>query len=96
MTKKIYILLIIVIAVVILIYAQTIIIPFFLAVIFWFMIRIIKKNILRIHLLRKWPDWIFTVFSTAILFSFLAFIVGMITKNIQYLSNALPALSNQF
>jgi AI-2 transport protein TqsA len=96
MTKKIYILLIVVIAVVILIYAQTIIIPFFLAVIFWFMIRVIKKNILRIHLLRKWPDWIFTVLSTAILFSFLAFIVGMITKNIQYLSNALPHYQTNF
>jgi AI-2 transport protein TqsA len=96
MTKKIYVLLIIVIAVVILIYAQTIIIPFFLAIIFWFMIRIIKKTILRIHLLRKWPVWIFTVFSTVILFGFLAFIVGMITKNIQYLSNALPAYQANF
>lgn len=96
MAKKIYVLLISVIAVVILIYAQTIIIPFFLAVIFWFMIRIIKKIILRIRFLRRWPDWIFTVFSTAILFSFLVFIVGMITKNIQYISNALPVYQANF
>lgn len=96
MAKKIYVLLIVVIAVVILIYAQTIIIPFFLAVIFWFMIRIIKKLILRIRFLRRWPDWIFTVFSTAILFSFLVFIVGMITKNIQDLSNALPVYQANF
>jgi predicted PurR-regulated permease PerM len=85
-----------VIAVVILIYAQTIIIPFFLAVIFWFMIRIIKKIILQIRFLRRWPDWIFTIFSTVILFSFLVFIVGMITKNIQYLSNALPVYQANF
>jgi len=96
MTKKIYVLLIVVIAVVILIYAQTIIIPFFLAIIFWFMIRVIKKAILRIHYLRKWPEWIFTIFSTALLFSFLVFIIGMITKNIQYLSNALPDYQANF
>jgi len=107
MTKKIYVLIIVVIMVVILIYAQTIIIPFFLAIIFWVMIRVIKKTILRIRFLRRWPDWILTVFSTAFLFSSLIFIVGMITKNIQYLSNALPVyqanlneiernLSNQF
>jgi predicted PurR-regulated permease PerM len=96
MAKKIYVLFIVVIAVVILIYAQTIIIPFFLAIIFWVMIRVIKKNILRIRFLRKWPDWIFTVFSTAILFSFLIFVVGMITKNIQYLSGALPVYQANF
>jgi predicted PurR-regulated permease PerM len=107
MTKKIYVLLIVVIAVVILIYAQTIIIPFFLAIIFWIMIRVIKKAILRIRFLRRWPDWIFTVLSTLILFSFLVLIVGLITKNIQYLSAAIPQyqsnlteikrnLSNQF
>ena len=64
MTRKIYVLLIVVITVVILIYAQTIIIPFFLAIIFWIMIRVIKKTILRIRFLRRWPDWIFTLFST--------------------------------
>jgi len=90
MTKKIYVLIIVVIMVVILIYAQTIIIPFFLAIIFWVMIRVIKKTILRIRFLRRWPDWILTVFSTAFLFSSLIFIVGMITKNIQYLSTAIP------
>lgn len=96
MTKKIYVLLIIVIAVVILIYAQAIIIPFFLAVIFWFMIRVIKKVILRIRFFRRWPDWIFTVTSTTILFSFLVFVVGLITKNIQYISNALPDYQSNF
>jgi AI-2 transport protein TqsA len=96
MTKKIYVLLIIVIAVVILIYAQAIIIPFFLAVIFWFMIRVIKKVILRIRFFRRWPDWIFTITSTTILFSFLVFVVGLITKNIQYISNALPDYQSNF
>lgn len=96
MTNKIYVLLLIIITVVILIIGQTIIIPFVLAVIFWFMIRVIKKTILRISYLRKWPEWIFTVISTLILFSFLVFIVGMITSNIQYLSNALPNYQNNF
>lgn len=96
MVKKIYVLLIVVIVVVILIYAQIIIIPFFLAVIFWFMIRVIKKTILRIRFFRRWPDWIFTVISTTILFCFLVFVVGLITKNIQYLSNALPDYQNNF
>lgn len=96
MTNKIYLLLVIAIAVVVLVYAQTIIIPFFLAIIFWFMIRVIKKLILRIHYFRKWPEWIFTIISTVILFSFLVFIVGIITTNIQFLSGALPNYQSNF
>jgi predicted PurR-regulated permease PerM len=96
MTNKIYVLLVVALAVVVLIYAQTIIIPFFLAIIFWFMIRVIKKTMLRVKFFQKWPNWIFTIISTVLLFGFLAFIVGMITANIQYLSNAIPSYQSNF
>jgi AI-2 transport protein TqsA len=89
-TKKIYIFLVLVVLVVILIYAQGIIIPFILALLFWFMIRVIKKQLSRIRFFRKWPEWIFTVFSSIILLGFLFLIVEMISVNIRQLSNTLP------
>lgn len=89
-TKKIYIFLVLVVLVVILIYAQGIIIPFILAILFWFMIRVIKKQLSRIRIFRKWPEWIFTVFSSVILLGFLFLTVEMISVNIRQLSNTLP------
>jgi len=88
--KKIYIFLIIVTLVVILIYAQGIIIPFILAILFWFMIRVIKKLLGKVKYIRKWPGWLHTVISSVILLSFLFLVVEMITMNIKQLSGTLP------
>lgn len=89
-SKKIYIFLVIVVLVVVLIYAQGIIIPFILAILFWFMIRVIKKLLSKIRFLKKWPGWVFTVLSSVILLGFLFLTVEMITVNIRQLSNTLP------
>jgi predicted PurR-regulated permease PerM len=89
-SKKIYIFLIAITVVVVLIYAQSIIIPFVLAILFWFMIRVIKKLLSKIRLIRHWPKWIFTVISSVILLSFLVFTVEMISSNIQDISNTFP------
>ncbi len=89
-TRKIYIFLILAVLVVVLIYAQGIIIPFILAILFWFMIRVIKKLLTRLPFLKKWPQWVLTVISSLILLSFLFLIVQMITMNIKFLSNTLP------
>jgi AI-2 transport protein TqsA len=89
-TNKIYIFLVITALVVILIYAQGIIIPFILAILFWFMIRVIKKLLTKVKYIKRWPQWLLTIISSLILLSFLFLIVQMISMNIKYLSNTIP------
>ena len=76
--------------VVVLVFAQGIIIPFILAILFWFLIRVIKKGLFKIPLLRRLPGWLITIFSSLILLSFLFLTIVMITVNIRYLSATLP------
>ncbi|MFV0591388.1 MAG: AI-2E family transporter [Draconibacterium sp.] len=89
-SKKIYIFLILVTAVIVCIYAQSIIIPFILAILFWFMIRVIKKLLSKIKFIGSLPRWILTLFSTFVLIGFLILVVSMISSNIAELSKALP------
>ena len=89
-TKRIYIFLIVAALVVILIYAQSIIIPFILAVLFLFLIRVIRKTLSKIKLISRWPKWILTIISSLLLLVFLVFTVEMISQNIQQLSKTLP------
>ncbi len=88
--KKIYIFLIVITVVVVLIYAQSIIIPFILAILFWFLIRVIKKVLSRIKFISRWPKWLLTVFSSVLLLSFLVLAGNLISNNIQHLSSTLP------
>lgn len=88
--KKIYIFLIIITIVIVCIYAQTIIIPFILAILFWFLIRVIKKLLSRVKLISRLPKWILTISSTIVLLGFLVFAGTMISKNIAELSRTLP------
>ncbi len=89
-TKKIYIFLIVITVVVVLIYAQSIIIPFVLAILFWFLIRVVKKVLSKIKYIKRLPKWLLSVISSFLLLSFLVFVIEMITRNIQYLSTTLP------
>lgn len=89
-SKRIYIFLILITVVVILIYAQSIIIPFILSILFWFLIRVIKKILSKVKFFRIWPKWILTIFSSILLLSILVLAVEMITKNIQHLSETMP------
>ncbi len=89
-SKKIYIFLIVVTVVIVCIYAQSIIIPFILAILFWFLIRVIKKLLLKVKWIGRFPRWIVTLFSTLLLMGFLILAVSMISKNIKLLSNTLP------
>ncbi len=88
--KKIYTFIILVTVVVILIVAQNIIIPFILAILFWFMIRVIKKLLARMRFGHLIPDWMLTIISSVFLLSLLFLTVSMITINIRYLSTTLP------
>lgn len=89
-SKKIYIFLIVITIVVVCIYAQSIIIPFILAILFWFLIRVIKKLLLKAKFVGRMPKWIITLFSTLVLIGFLVLAVSMISKNIKVLSTTLP------
>ncbi|MFW6370199.1 MAG: AI-2E family transporter [Bacteroidota bacterium] len=89
--KKIYVFIILVTAVVVLIVAQNIIIPFVIAVLFWFVIRVLKKILSKIRYIKKLPDWIITIISSLILLSLLFLVITIITTNIRYLSATLPA-----
>jgi len=89
-SKKIYIFLIVVTSIIVCIYAQSIIIPFILAILFWFLIRVIKKLLMKVKLISRLPGWIVTLFSTLLLMGFLVLAVSMISKNIKLLSTTLP------
>lgn len=88
--NKIYVFLIVITTVVVLIYAQSILIPFILAILFWFMIRVVKKLLSKIKYVRTWPRWILTILSLVLLLGILFFAVDMITRNIQQITQTLP------
>lgn len=89
-TNKIFLLLGITASVLVLIYAQSIIIPFVLAILFWFIIRVIKTLIRKIKWFSRIPAWVLTVFSTLLLLAGLSLMVSMVTTNIQQLSESMP------
>jgi predicted PurR-regulated permease PerM len=89
--QKIYILLLLITVILVSIYAQAVIIPFILAVLFWFIIRVIKKLFLKVKFMQNWPHWLLTLSSSLILLSILYLAVDVITVNIQQLSEKLPA-----
>ncbi len=89
-TKKIYVFLILITLVVVLIYAQGIIIPFILAVLFLFLIRVTRKILAKVKYINRSPKWLLTSISSLILLIFLVFTVDMISRNIQQLSETLP------
>ncbi len=88
--KRIYYILITVLVVVVLIFAQSLLVPFVLALIIWFVIRILKKGLSLIPWLGKWPEWLLTILSTVVLIGLLGITVKMISSNIQDLSHSLP------
>ena len=74
-TKRIYIFLIIVTLVMVLIYAQGIIIPFILAILFLFLIRVIRNILSKIKYVGRLPQWVLTIISSVLLLTFLVFTV---------------------
>ncbi|MCF6358872.1 MAG: AI-2E family transporter [Draconibacterium sp.] len=89
-TKKIYIFLVAITVVVVLIIAQSIIIPFIIAIFFWFLIRVIKKILSKVKFISRWPIWLLTTTSAVLLLSFLVLAANLISSNIQELSSTLP------
>lgn len=88
--RKIYVFLIVAAVVIICIYAQSIIIPFILAILFWFLIRVIKKLLLKAPVIKRVSKVLLSVFSTLVFLGILVFIISLISKNIKTLSETLP------
>ena len=93
-SKKIYVLLVIIGAVVVLIYAQIVIIPFILALLLWYLIRVTKKLLLKVKLFDRLPDWLLTIVSSAFLLGMVWLMINMITSNIQQLTVRMPLYQN--
>ncbi|MCF8226089.1 MAG: AI-2E family transporter [Bacteroidales bacterium] len=89
-SKRIYYLLLVAIIVLLLIYAESLLIPFVLAVLIWFVIRVLKSILREAPFLEKWPSWVMTVLSSVILLSLLTLTVTLISNNIQQLSRSVP------
>ncbi len=88
--RKIYLLLVVAGIVLILIFAQSIILPFILAILFWLMIRVIKKLLLRVNFIGRLPDWFLTIFSASLFLTILILAGNLLSANIQQLTGALP------
>lgn len=89
-SKRIYYLLFVVIIVLLLIYAESLLIPFVLAILIWFVIRVMKNLLRRIPFIRRWPNWLMTTISSIILLVILSLTVSLISSNIQQLSSSIP------
>ncbi len=88
--RKIYILIIVIAGVLVLIYAQVVIIPFILALLLWYLIRVTKKFLLKIKFFDRIPEWILTLISSLFLLSIVWLMINMITNNIQQLTVSMP------
>lgn len=89
-SKRIYYLLLVVIIVLLLIYAESLLIPFVLAILAWFLIRVLKNLLNKVPFVGKWPDWLVTTISSIILVTILSLVVSLISSNIQQLSSSIP------
>ncbi|HKK63296.1 MAG TPA: AI-2E family transporter [Bacteroidales bacterium] len=90
-SKRIYYLLLAVIVVLLLIYAESLLIPFVLAILIWFVIRVLKSLLRRAKFTSKWPNWLMTALSAILLISLLSLTVSLISSNIQQLSRSIPS-----
>ncbi|HPE86807.1 MAG TPA: AI-2E family transporter [Bacteroidales bacterium] len=89
-TKKIFYLLLTVAILLALIYGQSLLIPFILAVLFWFLIRVVKRIIHKTRITKKWPDWLMTAISTIFILGMISLAGNLISSNIQELSRSMP------
>ncbi len=89
-TKKIFYLLFTVVVILALIYGQSLLVPLILAILFWFIIRVVKKLIHKTRITNNWPDWLMTALSAVVILGLIAISAKLITTNIQTLSKSMP------
>jgi predicted PurR-regulated permease PerM len=89
-SKRIYYLLLVVGIVLLLIYAEGLLVPFVLAILIWFVIRVLKTLLRKISFMQRWPNWLMTTLSSVVLLTILSLTVTLISNNIQQLSSSTP------
>lgn len=77
--------------VLIFIYGKNLILPFFIALIFWFLIKEIRGLLKKIKYIDKVPNIILNTIAFAIIFAILGGVGKILAMNIQQLSKELPA-----
>ena len=77
--------------VVILIYGKSIILPFVLAVIVWFLIKVVRNFVAKIKNRNKsLPLWVQTIISVVIIFGILGLTSKLLLTNISQMTEVLP------
>lgn len=86
-----YSLLIIIAVVVILVYGKTILLPFVLAIMVWFLIKVVR-NFVKKFKIKNWhpPKWLQNIISFILIFGLLGGIGQLLSLNIQSMNEALP------
>lgn len=66
-----------------LIYGESLLMPFILGLLFWYLLRGFKQSLDKIPFVKKhFPSWLKTIFSSAIIFGLLVFLVDILAVNI--------------
>jgi predicted PurR-regulated permease PerM len=73
------------------IYGKNLILPFFIALIFWFLIKEIRSFLKKIKYIDKVPNIILNIIAFVIIFAILGGVGKILAMNIQQLSKELPA-----
>ncbi|MDH5399103.1 MAG: AI-2E family transporter [Cyclobacteriaceae bacterium] len=89
--NKIIIPIAIIATVIVLIYGQSILIPFILAIILWFLIRAVRNLYRKVPLFRdRLPLWLQNTVAAIMMFVLAGICIQLLTINIQVLSKSLP------
>lgn len=84
-------LIIVSIIIVFLIFCKSLLIPFILALLVWFVIKESRNQLRRIPFVRnKFPVWLQSTFTALLIFAFLGGVLKILSLNIQSLSSSLP------
>ena len=74
-----------------LIYGQNLLVPFILAMLLWFIMRLLKGNLNKISFVNKYfPSWLQTLLSAGIIVTLLVVFLDIISNNIQQIALSLP------
>lgn len=88
-SKIAYILIILIATVIILVYGKSLMIPFILALLVWFLTKEVRDGLRRIPVVAsRFPSWLQNVLASGLMFGILGGIVRIVTKNTQTLSRS--------
>jgi len=75
--------------IILLIYGKSIILPFIIALLFWFVIKKTRNLIDKVYFIKKYiPKWLKTIIASLVLFSGILFLGKVLTTNIDNLANS--------